>query len=75
MNSRRRDYYTIIGRGLKLTADSRVALVSRGEMLMLMVHGEAGGAITGGLEYTLGAKEDGPIKADSNLVMTVITAE
>ncbi len=36
--------------------------VKPGEMLMLMVHGEDGGMVTGGFEYTLGAKEDGPIR-------------
>lgn len=49
--------------------------VKSGEMLMLMVHSEAGGKQTGIFEYTLGAKEDGPIKIDDKLVMTVITAE
>jgi hypothetical protein len=49
--------------------------VAPGEMLMLMVHGEDGGMMTGGFEYTLGAKEDGPIKIDDKLVMTVVTAE
>lgn len=49
--------------------------VKPGEMLMLMVHSEAGGTQTGIFEYTLGAKEDGPIKPDGNLVMTVITAQ
>lgn len=49
--------------------------VKSGEMLMLMVHSEAGGTKTGIFEYTLGAKEDGPIKPDGKLVMTVITAE
>jgi hypothetical protein len=44
-------------------------------MLMLMVHSEAGGTVTGGFEYTLGAVEDGPIRVDGNLVMAVITAE
>ncbi len=48
--------------------------VASGEMLMLMVHSEAGGTATGVFEYTLGAKEDGPIRVDGNLVMTVITA-
>jgi hypothetical protein len=48
--------------------------VKSGEMLMLMLHGEAGGTKTGIFEYTLGAKEDGPIKVDGKLVMTVITA-
>lgn len=49
--------------------------VAAGEMLMLMVHSEAGGMKTGIFEYTLGAKEDGPIRIDDKLVMTVITAE
>ena len=49
--------------------------VKAGEMLMLMVHGEAGGTQTGVFEYTLGAKEDGPIRVDGNLIMTVITAK
>jgi len=41
--------------------------VKSGEMLMLMVHGEAGGTKTGVFEYTLGAKEDGPIRVDDKL--------
>lgn len=49
--------------------------VKPGEMLMLMVHGEEGGMKTGIFEYTLGAKEDGPIKRDGKLVMSVITAQ
>nr|WP_237708140.1 hypothetical protein [Oceanicola sp. S124] len=49
--------------------------VASGDMLMLMVHSEAGGMKTGVFEYTLGAKEDGPIRVDDKLVMTVITAE
>ena len=49
--------------------------VKSGDMLMLMVHGEAGGSKTGVFEYTLGAKEDGPIRVDDKLVMTVITAK
>ncbi|NNE52227.1 MAG: hypothetical protein HKN30_07480, partial [Sulfitobacter sp.] len=44
-------------------------------MLMLMLHGEKGGSKTGISEYTLGAKEDGPIKPDGNLVMVVVTAK
>ena len=48
--------------------------VNPGEMLMLMVHSEAGGNFTGIFEYTLGATEDGPIKPDGKLVMKVITA-
>jgi hypothetical protein len=49
--------------------------VKSGDMLMLMLHGEAGGMKTGIFEYTLGAKEDGPIKVDGKLVMDVITAK
>jgi len=49
--------------------------VAPGEMLMPMIHSEAGGVMTGGFEYTLGAVEDGPIRIDGDLVMTVITAE
>lgn len=48
--------------------------VKSGEMLMLMVHAEDGGMKTGIFEYTLGAKEDGPIKPGGKLVMTVISA-
>ena len=60
------------------TADVAAILtedVAPGDMLMLMVHSEAGGMKTGAFEYTLGATEDGPIKPDGNLVMTVITAQ
>ncbi|WP_394183948.1 hypothetical protein [Marinomonas posidonica] len=49
--------------------------VKPGQMLMLMLHGEQGGMKTGIFEYTLGAKEDGPIKVDGKLVMDVITAK
>lgn len=49
--------------------------VAPGEMLMLMVHSEAGGMMTGGFEYTLGSVEDGPIRMDGQLVITVITAQ
>lgn len=49
--------------------------VQPGDMLMLMVHGEAGGSKTGHFEYTLGAKEDGPIKIDGKLVMAVVLAK
>lgn len=48
--------------------------IASGDMLMLMVHGEDGGMSTGVFEYTLGAKEDGPIRLDDKLVMTVVTA-
>jgi len=49
--------------------------VAAGDMLMLMVHSEDGGNSTGIFEYTLGAKEDGPIRVDGDLVMKVITAQ
>ncbi len=49
--------------------------VMSGDMLMLMVHAEEGGMATGVFEYTLGAKEDGPIRVDGELVMATITAE
>ena len=49
--------------------------VKPGEKLMLMVHSEDGGMQTGIFEYTLGAKEDGPVKPDGKLVMQVITAK
>ncbi len=49
--------------------------VAPGEMLMLMIHGEDGGTMTGIFEYTLGAPEDGPVRVDDNLVMAVITAQ
>lgn len=50
------------------------APVMPGDRLMLMVHAEVGGVSDGVFEYTLGAKEDGPIRIDGNLVMTIITA-
>lgn len=49
--------------------------VKSGDMLMLMIHSEKGGTMTGSFEYTLGAKEDGPIMIDDELVMTVISAK
>ncbi|SDF25306.1 DUF7282 domain-containing protein [Limimaricola pyoseonensis] len=49
--------------------------VAPGDMLMLMVHAEDGGVATGIFEYTLGAKEDGPVRVDGELVMNVITAQ
>jgi hypothetical protein len=49
--------------------------VKSGDMLMLMVHAEDGGMKTGIFEYTLGAKEDGPIKRDGKLVMKTVTAK
>jgi len=39
-----------------------------------VVHAETGGMSTGVFEYTLGAREDGPIRVDGDLVMKVITA-
>lgn len=48
--------------------------VNPGEQLMLMIHSEEGGFFTGIFEYSLGAKEDGPIKPGGNLVMKTITA-
>lgn len=48
--------------------------VKSGDKLMLMLHGEDGGMQTGIFEYTLGAKEDGPVRVDDKLVMTVISA-
>lgn len=49
--------------------------VKSGDKLMLMLHGEDGGMKTGGFEYTLGAKEDGPVKVDGKLVMAVVSAK
>ncbi|MDO6707295.1 hypothetical protein [Photobacterium sp. 1_MG-2023] len=49
--------------------------VNSGDMLMLMLHGEGGGMKTGVFEYTLGAKEDGPIREDGKLIMDVITVQ
>ena len=49
--------------------------VNSGDMLMLMVHAETGGMMTGSFEYTLGAKEDGPIKVEDKLVMAVVSAQ
>lgn len=49
--------------------------VKPGEKLMLMVHGEDGGMQTGIFEYTLGAKEDGPVRVDGNLVTSIIVAQ
>lgn len=49
--------------------------VAAGDKLMLMLHGEEGGEKTGIFEYTLGAKEDGPVKVDGKLVMSVISAQ
>lgn len=62
------------GENVDVTAILQEAVVA-GDMLMLMIHGEDGGMMTGGFEYTLGAPEDGPIRVDGNLVMTTITAQ
>jgi hypothetical protein len=48
--------------------------VATGEKVMLMLHGEDGGMAMGGFEYSLGAKEDGPLRVDGNLVMAVVSA-
>lgn len=48
---------------------------NRGDKFMLMIHSEDGGTQTGIFEYTLGAKEDGPIKPGGNLVMQIVTAK
>ena len=48
--------------------------VEKGEKVMLMLHAEKGGVETGIFEYTLGAKEDGPIKVDGSLVMQIVEA-
>ena len=49
--------------------------VAAGDMLMLMVHSEAAGTQAGVFEYTLGAKEDGPIRVDGALVMQTIAVQ
>ncbi|OED44275.1 hypothetical protein AB833_01845 [Chromatiales bacterium (ex Bugula neritina AB1)] len=49
--------------------------IAKGDRLMLMLHGEEGGNSAGIFEYTLGAKEDGPIKRQGKLVMSIITAQ
>ena len=56
-------------------AASLTETVKTGDMVMLMVHSEEGGMEAGKFEYTLGAKEDGPVKPDGKLVMKVVTAE
>lgn len=49
--------------------------VKSGDMLMLMLHSEAGGMQDGVFEYTLGSKADGPVRENGKLVMSVITAK
>lgn len=48
--------------------------VASGEKVMLMLHGEDGGMAMGTFEYSLGAKEDGPVRVDGELVMAVVSA-
>ena len=48
--------------------------VASGDMLMLMIHAEDGGMKTGIFEYSLGAKEDGPVKINGELTTAIITA-
>lgn len=62
------------GENLDVAATLTEAVTS-GEMLMLMVHSEAGGMQAGIFEYTLGAREDGPIRIDDQLVMTIIAVQ
>ena len=62
------------GENMDVTAELSEAVAS-GDMLMLMLHGEDGGMMAGEFEYTLGAKEDGPVRVDDNLVMIVVTAQ
>jgi len=49
--------------------------IKSGDMLMLMLHTDATGMKPGEFEYTLGAKEDGPVRVNDKLVMTTITAK
>lgn len=49
--------------------------VKAGDMLMLMLHTDSTGTKPGEFEYTLGAKEDGPVRVDDKLVMATITAK
>ena len=62
------------GENSKVTAELSED-VAPGDKLMLMLHGEEGGMKAGEFEYTLGAKEDGPVKVDGKLVMSIITAQ
>jgi hypothetical protein len=50
-------------------------LVEPGDLMMLMVHGEESGQVPGFYEYTLGAKEDGPVKPAGELIMTIIASK
>ncbi len=68
--------YSPIKKGMNMDVSAILTEeVASGDKLMLMVHAQAGGMKTGVFEYTLGAKEDGPIKIDGKLVMTVISAK
>ena len=68
--------YTAIKKGKNMDVSAILQEdVKSGDMLMLMVHSEEGGMKTGVFEYTLGAKEDGPIKKDGKLVMKTVTAK
>ena len=62
------------GTNVQVTAILTEAVMP-GEKLMLMLHGESGGMHTGVFEYSLGAKEDGPVKVDGKLVMAIVTAK
>lgn len=62
------------GENKDVTADLSEAVKS-GDMLMLMLHSEAGGKQAGVFEYTLGAKEDGPVRVNDKLVMVMIHAK
>ncbi|PHP66905.1 hypothetical protein CSC94_12470 [Zhengella mangrovi] len=62
------------GENMNVTAQLSEA-VKPGEKVMLMLHGEDGGMKAGEFEYSLGAKEDGPVRVDGKLVMAVVTAK
>lgn len=66
--------WLVKGENMNVTAELSEE-VKTGEKLMLMLHGEEGGMKTGEFEYYLGAKEDGPVRVDGKLVMTVISAQ
>ena len=68
--------YTAIKNGENTDVSAKLdEEVKSGDKLMLMVHGEDGGSKAGEFEYTLGSAEDGPLKEDGKLIMTVITAK
>lgn len=62
------------GENKDVTADLTEPVKS-GEMLMLMLHSEQGGKQAGVFEYTLGAKEDGPVRVNDKLVMAMVSAK